>query len=426
MLVEFRFENHRSIREEQALTMEAGDFGAHDDKIPRDVGGNPRRLLPLAALYGANASGKSNVLSALVFMCDAVLFSSRVWPTTDIPRDPFGWGEWRTRPSLFEVTFLIHDVRYQYGFAASDQRILEEWLHAWPKGKKQVWFERDETSFKFGSHLKGENKFISEVTRPNALFLSSAAQHNHARLTPIASWFQDLQSIRVTRKTPRFHPAMSTYTRSTRHVGRTLITLPDDTPGHETPDAESLLDDIIRFFKTADIGIVGLRAAQTGRKGSFSPTGLGDFELQHQCDVSDAWLPMDQESSGTQTLFRLAPALLWAIQNGGIVLIDELEYSLHPSLARHIVARFNDPAANPRNAQLLFSTHDTNLLATTPGQPALRRDQVWLTEKNDQGATELIPLTDYKPRKAENLEHGYLLGRYGAVPFLGNLKFSAD
>jgi hypothetical protein len=116
----------------------------------------------------------------------------------------------------------------------------------------------------------------------------------------------------------------------------------------------------------------------------------------------------------------MALPILEVLQNGGVLLVDELERSLHPSLAREIIRQFNDPKANPKNAQIIFTTHDANLLGTTVGEPALRRDQVWLTEKDAEGATVLYPLTDYKPRKAENLERGYLQGRYGAIPFLGD------
>lgn len=132
-------------------------------------------------------------------------------------------------------------------------------------------------------------------------------------------------------------------------------------------------------------------------------------------------MPLEEESKGTLTLFNLAPAVLSVLWTGGILVVDELEASLHPLLGLHIVRQFNDPARNPRNAQLLFTTHDTNLLGTTLGEPALRRDQIWLTEKDKEGASRIYPLTDYKPRKEENLERGYLQGRYGAIPFLGEL-----
>jgi len=135
-------------------------------------------------------------------------------------------------------------------------------------------------------------------------------------------------------------------------------------------------------------------------------------------------MPLKEESHGTRTLFDIAWPLLQVIQDGAVLVVDELERSLHPALARKIVQLFNDPATNPKNAQIIFTTHDTNLLGTTVGEPALRRDQVWLTEKDDEGATVLYPLTDYKPRKAENIERGYLQGRYGAIPFLGDLSLT--
>jgi AAA15 family ATPase/GTPase len=148
--------------------------------------------------------------------------------------------------------------------------------------------------------------------------------------------------------------------------------------------------------------------------------------VRHQSAADDAWLPFHEESHGTQTLFRMAPYLLHALQHGSLLVIDELEASLHPLLALQVVRLFNDPRTNPRNAQLVFTTHDTNLLGTELGEPALRRDQIWLTEKDEEGATCLYPLTDYKPRKAENLERGYLQGRYGAIPFLGPLARVAE
>ena len=143
MLIEFRVANHRSLRDELVLTMEAGRVGDESDPRPRHVSGYSDPLLTVAGLYGANASGKSNVLAALAFMCEAVRLSHRSWaPDQGVPRDPFAWGKKKTEPSLFEVTLLLNGVRFQYGFQASDECIMEEWLYAWPNGKRQVWFER--------------------------------------------------------------------------------------------------------------------------------------------------------------------------------------------------------------------------------------------------------------------------------------------
>jgi len=428
MLIEFRVENHRSLRDEQVLTMEAGRVGDEADLRPRHVPGHAEGLLPVAVLYGANASGKSNVLSALAFMRDAVVDSHRQWsPDGGVPRDPFAWGPKRTEPSLFEASLLLDEVRYQYGFVASDECFLEEWLHAWPNGKKQVWFERDGATFKFGDNLKGENKLIQEVTRPNALFLSAAVQHKHEQLQPAFSWFASLRTSNVPvgeylKRRVRADYSARTLTYLTRVCDE--FSFESDLPvliSNES-STEPLVARFRALLRHADLGIEDLRTEKAGPGDADSRPGRPRCRLKHHSQSSDAWLPLDEESQGTQALFRLALPTLQAIQDGGAIIVDELDASLHPALAQEIVRQFNDPATNPHNAQLIFTTHDTNLLGTNLGEPALRRDQVWLTEKDNDGGTVLYPLTDYKPRKAENLQRGYLQGRYGAIPFLGDFR----
>jgi AAA15 family ATPase/GTPase len=420
MLIEFRVENHRSLRDEQVLTMEAGRVGDETDSRPRLVPGHTEGLLPVAALYGANASGKSNVLSALAFMRNAVLLSHRNWPPeAGVPRDPFAWGPKRTEPSLFEVTLLLDEIRYQYGFVASDECFLEEWLLAWPNGKKQVWFEREGAAFKFGDNLKGENKLIESVTRPNALFLSAAVQHSYVQLQPIFSWFWLLRqrsspyNLRTQRPNELFLAQL---------LGESDLDPQQQLLFPSDKSTEPLVKRFHALLQNADIGIVDLLVDKNDSEDRHRPPGFPRFHLKHQSTFDDAWLPLEEESRGTQTLFRIASPILQTIQDGCVLVVDELDASLHPSLAQEIVRQFNDPTTNPHNGQLIFTTHDTNLLGTTLGEPALRRDQVWLTEKDADGATVLYPLTDYKPRKAENLERGYLQGRYGAIPFLGDFR----
>ena len=422
MLIEFRAENHRSLRDEQALTMEAGRAGDADDTRPRNVTGFSDRILPVAAIYGANASGKSNVLSALAFMRNAVVHSHRSWaPEEVVPREAFAWGPKHNEPSLFEATFLIDSVRYQFGFLASSQSFVEEWLYAWPHGKKQVWYERDGNDFKFGENLKGENKLIVEVTRSNALFLSAAVQLKHPQLNQVFSWFRDLCPINMS--LPRY----SIGWRAPSFPG--IVDLIDDMqqqtlfPEKET---ESLSDQFRAMLRNADIGIVDMRAVKTESADDPARYARMRIQLKHKTSISDAWLPLEEESQGTQRLFRMALPVLQALREGSVLIVDELESSLHPSLAQEIVNLFNNPSKNPHNAQLIFSTHDTNLLGTTLGEPALRRDQVWLTEKDPEGGTVLYPLTNYKPRKSENLERGYLQGRYGAIPFLGKFTWATE
>lgn len=425
MLIEFRVENHRSIRDEQVLSMAAARIGDECDGRPREVANYATKLLPVVAIYGANGSGKSNVLAALAYMKEAVSLSHRLWsPDEGVPRDPFAWGKRKKESSLYEVEMIIDDVRYQYGFICNDDAFLEEWIYAWPNGKKQTWLEREGENFKFGENLRGENKVIEEITRPNALYLSAAAQLRHHQLTPLFSWFGSIHAINLAispSSSRRLYPNQHRYDRELAYM---LDESGDIRQGglFDDEQPESMLGQFKTLLQAADIGIVDVRL---NREDNTSSGRLGRntrFELKHKCESDDAWLPLEEESRGTKTLFRLALPILQSIRNGTMLLVDELESSMHPMLADLIVRQFNDPEINKRNAQLIFSTHDTNLLGTLVGEPALRRDQVWLTEKDPRGATVLYPLTDFKPRKDENIERGYIQGRYGAIPFLGDFR----
>jgi predicted ATPase len=403
MLLSFRVENHRSLRDEQALTLEPS----------LDERGTPRPALPVAALYGANASGKTNVLSALNFMRSTVLRSHRIFsPDGGVPRTPFAWPEKPALPSFFEITFVVDTVRYDYGFVADDQRFTEEWLHAFPTPRKQVWFERDGDDFKFGEFLKGENAVIGRLTRPNSLFLSAAAQNSHQQLGSIYRWFQSIRSHRVPME--RF-PSLRWRISDAEVFARWWSRSAD---GDRTSSDRA--DRFRKLLKATDVGIVDIEVREAEATGVDEPIPRS-VRVKHEARAGEAWLPLEEESHGTRQLFRLGPEVIDALTRGSLVIIDELEASFHPLLAIHLINAFNDPKQNPHGAQLLFTTHDTNLLGNTLGPPPLQRDQVWLTEKDREGATRLYPLTDYKPRKAENLERGYLQGRYGAIPFLGRL-----
>jgi uncharacterized protein len=405
MLIEFRVENHRSLRDEQALTMEAANLGDKDDPRPREVDGHKEKLLPVAVLYGANASGKSNVLAALSFMQFAVSFSPFLWNLKGgIMRSPFAWGDKRNEPSLFEVTFVFSGTKYCYGFSITSERVEEEWFFAWPKKRKQIWFERERQEFKFGDHLKGPNEVIKEVTDSNALFLSTAGHHSHGQLKTPWSWFGGFQ-INV--------PPHTKYMKFFKMV-KDSLNLQDDSD-------ERWMANRLQLVKAADIGVVDIKTIEKEKSVVNDDSKGPRTFLQHQLNDDDSWLPLEEESEGTKTLFKMAPSVFETIDTGGVLVIDELESSLHPALGLAIIELFNSPKTNPNNAQLIFTTHDTNLLGTTLGEPPLRRDQVWFAEKDKDGASKIYPLTDYKPRNSENLERGYLQGRYGAIPYLGDL-----
>lgn len=412
MLIRFRVENFRSIKEEQELSLVASSLSEHPENVVH-VERYDLDLLRTAAIYGPNASGKSTVVAALRFMRDAVEESHRLWkPDGGIPRTPFALDAVsRNAHSLFAVDILLDDVRYEYGFVVDSARVLEEWLFAYPKGKKQEWFAREASrkpEFTFSRLMPGENRAIAELTRPNSLFLSAAAQNNHQSLAPIHGWFSRLIPVGVEK-------------RKTLELAASQLCLHDH-----------LRAQVLEILRAADLGITGIEPIEEDLASfarrfdmesddprlaelpSLLTRRAGGVQFQHHAgSASDGTVLLyEQESEGTKTLFALAGAIVIVIRSGGVLVVDELDRSLHPHLALKIVSLFNDPATNPHNAQLIFNTHDTNLL----DNELLRRDQIWFTEKGDDGATRLFPLTDFRARKYENLERGYLQGRYGAVP----------
>lgn len=415
MIIRFRVENHRSIRKEQELSFVAAPLKERPEHVVRIPQLNVP-LLRVVGVYGANASGKSTLLKALAFMRNAVLHSHRDWdPEGSIPREPFLLSTGKaSEPSSFEVDAIIGGVRYTYGFVVSSTQVREEWLYAYPQGKKQRWFVRDTSKpkqFNFSRFLSGENKLIQSLTRKNSLFLSAAAQNNHRLLTPIFEWFRN--QLRIVDENNR-----ETLNKS---LSKSL-------------DAK-LKAEILKLLRGADLGIIGfdiedrkvpdlsIQILETMlsdqpemlKRLRADPTIPEIFLLHHiEGNDKDVPFPLEEESRGTQAFLFLSLAMVETLATGGVLCIDELDASLHPLMAIEIVKTFDDPLRNPNNAQLLFNTHDTNILE----YGALRRDQIWFTEKDAAGATHLYALNDYKARKQENIRRGYLQGRYGAVPFI--------
>lgn len=425
MLLRFRVANHGSLREEQELSLIALDH--HDDLAVRAVPGGNEQVLPVAGVFGPNASGKSNLMGAIGFVGYAVRESHQAWlPGAAIPRRPFLLdAESREHPSSFAVDFVLDGVRYEYGFECDDTRITEEWLNSYPERRRRALFSRSGQDIKFGPSLSGRRQLIAEVIRPNSLYLSAAAANNHPQLTPVYRWFR-----------ANFRVVMEN--NSEGRLAETLDVLEHDEPAK--------LLDLLRY---ADLGVTDIRvsrrkidkadadrltavlhgfdevirriAPETPIYTAELPGGVElrpEIRIVHRTDGNETMLPLEEESSGTQTWLTLIGPVLKSLRAGRLLVIDELDARLHPLLAGHLIKLFQDPATNPAGAQLVFNTHDTTLLG--PGAPArLRRDQVWLTDKSPTtGATELFPLTRYRVREGlDNVERGYLHGRYGAVPY---------
>ncbi len=410
MLIEFSVANFRSINERQTLSMvadSARDLRATN--ITHSPAPATPDLIRSSVIYGANAAGKSNLLAAFEFMDDFVLNSARESRAGDpIPVTPFRFGAQSERPTEFEVLIVQDGVRYQYGFHVTREEVLKEWLVAYPGGRPQRWFDRNRNAYTFSAHLKGGKNSWKAATRSNALFLSTATLLNAEQLTPILSWFQSKSSVV-----------------SGRHdVSRWLSTTMCER-------SSEVRDRIASFLQIADLGINAVQVERIDVRRNYSTEGLPDdllraLELRslvvrmlhRSSDGQTVMIDFDDESRGTRKLFALSGLWLQALDQGQIVIADELDTSLHPFVMRHIVQMFHDPKINTKGAQLIFTTHDTSILDPT----LFRRDQIWFVEKDQQQQSRLYPLTDFSPRKGEDFEKGYLQGRYGAVPFLGEFR----
>lgn len=420
MLLRFGVENHLSIRDYQELLLTASVL-KDDDADVVATGALPRGVLPGVAIYGANASGKSNILAALYFMRNGVLSSHSSGDAGGgVPRKPFALDpDSASAPSRYDCDVLIDGVRYHYGFVLNEKEVQEEWLYAYPSGHRQVWFHRsiyEENQFHFGRNLRGQNKVIERLTRSNSLFLSAAAQNNHKQLSVIYKYFRDNFIFRL--------------------QGENAI----DVLSNSYLENVSMRERIARFLSFADTGIRDVRLEEKNINKSHPLYGelkavlekhvkgisldeaaerIKKISLGHETEAGEiVYLDIAYESRGTQHLLSMLGPVFDALENGKTIVVDELDTSMHPLISAKIINLFASRETNKNGGQIIFSTHDSNLLSAG----VLRRDQIWFTEKDHRGATHLVPLTDLKTRNSDNLQRGYLQGRYGGIPYLGDLE----
>jgi uncharacterized protein len=418
MLIEFRVANFRSFHREQTISMVAGLQDEHRNTNTFDTTLKGfDRLLSTAVVYGPNAAGKTNLLRALQFM-QAMVVSSASATSYPVPYTPykFASNDGPPSPSEFEVTFIQNGIRYEYGFAMGPERIEQEWLVEYVHARGRTMFERvfeqrkDSYRWKFSSFLRGHRTLWSEATRPDALFLSTAIQLNSEQLRPVFEWFQKRLVVVVGVTT--MNPSLTLKLLSEKGGKEKLLPL--------LREADAGIADIEVKREPIPVGAVVLQgASQMIDQSPGSPTpSLVRVTFSHAVgtrgDGKRVDLDFSDESSGAQVLFRTAGAWLNVFRNGEILLIDEIDTSLHSLLARFLIQRFHSRETNPLNAQLIFSTHNTSHLSLK----YFRRDQVWFIDKDFDGASRLYPLTDFKPRNDEVLENWYMRGRYGALPMI--------
>ena len=426
MLVEFTVANFRSFQDAMTLSMVAANLVAKDKTVDTSnliKTDSEISLLKTAVIYGANASGKSNLLKALLFMKSFMVNSSKESQSTDkIGVEPFKLGLYgETSPSHFELVFIMDGIRYRYGFEADRNRVSAEWLFYVPSSRETSVFSRKDNVIAVSKKFDAEG--IDKRTRNNALYLSVCAQFNVPLAEKILAWVSDKLNV-----LSGLHD----------HHYRNY------TAGSCDTDANRLR--ISSLIKALDTGISGiiverntlgidslpsampeeLKKLITRGSDSFTQVSVKTTHKKYGNDgsfVGEEEFDMDEnESDGTQKLFALAGPLLNALNEGEVLLIDELDSRLHPLVTLEIIRLFSEVESNSKNAQLIFVTHDTNLL----DKSLFRRDQIWFTEKNRYGATSLYSLAEFKIRNDASFGSDYIKGKYGAIPFIGSLDIKAS
>lgn len=429
MLIAFRAENVRSFRDELELSLLATSHAeaAYVRKVDLPRPGNPLRVLPAAAIFGANASGKSNVLEAMDDMRLCVLHSFRqmgqgvYWPFRLDPQA-------RSRPSRYEIDLVLEGVRHEYGFVVDRDRVVEEWAYRYPHGRSATIFQRRGENVEAGVAGRSQTRAVQALLRDDSLLLSAAAAANHPLLVPLYDWFRRNLLLAHERN------------RSNRQAF-TIKQLSDD--GED--DRTRVLD----LLRAADLGIVDVKERaipiepavralmeRAIREMFGDESGLDErelerllkveefgFKLVHQGASEDMELDPAYESHGTLVWLGLVGTVAAALRDGAVLLADELDTGLHPVLVAEIVRLFQDPHTNPHRAQLIFNSHDPTILGDSGDDRLLGRDQIWFTEKRADGSTRLYPLINLRPRKHEAVGRRYLSGRYGATPILSRQDF---
>lgn len=400
MLVEFRVKNFLSIQDEQVLSLVASNDKEHLDST-FETENKKFRLLKSVAIYGANASGKSNIITAINTMIGIIQNSINTQVGMVLPITPFLLGNNNDEPSEFEITFFIDKVRYRYGFSATKEKIYSEWLLAYETRVAQTWFERNynkntnEYTWKLGTKLKGRKELLKDSTRENALFLSTAVQLKYEQLTPIFNHLLKITSTDFFGWSDGFQVTKNLY-QNNKYKKEILNSLKSI-----DLDIENIVLEEMEFITKTE---------------HIRDTYIFTQHLNRNNDIIK--FDFNVESTGTKKFFSMIGPLLDILSNGGVAFIDELELSFHPYLTKFVIDLFNNPKTNKNNAQLIFTTHETSVL----NKDVFRKDQIYFCEKKNK-ATQLYSLLEFKPRKdAQNWEKSYLGGRFGAVPFFSEFE----
>lgn len=425
MLIEFRFKNYRSFRDETILSMEAtGLISFKNSLIPLSSTVN---LLSAVAIYGKNGGGKSNVIRAFWLAVQFIRNAQRTQhERAIIPVNPFAFNDYsKEEPTGFDFIYTINGIKYWYGFSATRERIFSEYLYHAPKGQKALIFKRDGQAFSF-TEEKTKRNLIGKMVADNQLFFSVACTMNDFSCISAMRWFReqvffsrdysDIPSqLLEYSEDKNMLKAISDYAKAA-DLGIQDVKFEFDSK--EIQDDLEFSDNIPEGIKTALVRFMHV-LSETSNNGEVR-LKIGEViaKASHQGEKRDGkkesyLLELDDESDGTRKLMALAPAIESSLKSGGILLVDELERELHPALVNYIIAKFQSKEANPNGAQIVFTTHNTELM----NLELLRKDQIYFVDKHDKdGVSELYSISEFSTRTTENIRKGYLVGKYGAAP----------
>ena len=398
MIVQFSVENYLSFKGPITLSMVSTSLredATLTENVLVPVADTGISLLKSAVILGPNASGKSNVIKAFDFFKRLIINSFKdVQAGEEIDVENFRLDvETSAEPTSFELIFISHENQFRYGFTVSREKVHVEWLYrkACRKRAKEVeLYLREGDTFKVHPTMPLLQDIVNrKMVRPNALLLSAAAQFNDATAVEIIGWLNDTTVISCSDEDLNWKDAL-------RHF-----------------DDEAMRERIVAFSQYADLGIEDIE-----KSGDRVTSRHNQYDAEGRVTQTVSFPFLDNESEGTIKYFSLAYPIIDALDHGKRLIVDEFDSKMHPLLTERVISLFNSKDTNPQGAQLIFTAHDSNLLSTG----SFRRDQIWFTEKDRLGASNLFSLAEYKVRSGASFEKGYLAGKYGATPIIGNMS----
>ena len=424
MLIEFKFCNYRSFRDDAVLSMEATGLGTMKECLI-DYGN--MRLLPGVAIYGKNGGGKSNVIRAFWLAVQFIRNAQRTQhEKAEVPVSPFLLNDYsKDEPTSFEFTYVLDGIKYIYGFSATKAKIVKEYLYHTPKGQRAIVFERNGQSFKF-TEQKAKRKLISETVAENQLFFSVACTMNDVECVSAMRWFREYvlfsrdytdipKQLLDFSNDPNMLRSITDYA---KNADFGIEDVQFEFNSQEVSDLNALPAELPTSMKAALSNFIKLLSETSNNSEVRLKMGEVTATSYHKGITQDGMddrfsLELSDESDGTRKLMALAPAIESALRNGGLLLVDEIERELHPMLVDYIVAKFQNKSSNPNGAQIIFTTHNTELMNET----LIRKDQIYFVDKSqNDGSSELYTISEFSTKTTDNIRKGYLLGKYGAIP----------